>query len=153
MAKQFIHEIGDKLSVGATAENLPKHIKEIAPIMFNDGNNNYNSIQAKLNEKAPLASPEFTGTPKAPTAAVGTNTTQIATTAFVKQAVDNAQDIKVKATEKTDSNHYKILAASTPSHRGRLRRGHRNRTFNEHNYSQHIRQRGHLGQVHGHPEV
>jgi len=116
MAKQFIHEIGDKLSVGATAENLPKHIKEIAPIMFNDGNNNYNSIQAKLNEKAPLASPEFTGTPKAPTAAVGTNTTQIATTAFVKQAVDNAQDIKVKATEKTDSNHYKILAAITPNH-------------------------------------
>ena len=116
MAKQFIHEIGDKLSVGATAENLPKHIKEIAPIMFNDGNNTDNSIQAKLNEKAPLASPEFTGTPKAPTAAVGTNTTQIATTAFVKQAVDNAQDIKVKATEKTDSNHYKILAAITPNH-------------------------------------
>lgn len=36
---------------------------------------------------APLASPAFTGTPTAPTAAVGTNTTQIATTAFVKTAV------------------------------------------------------------------
>ena len=32
---------------------------------------------------APLASPTFTGTPAAPTAAVATNTTQIATTAFV----------------------------------------------------------------------
>ena len=32
---------------------------------------------------APLASPTFTGTPAAPTAAVGTNTTQIATTAHV----------------------------------------------------------------------
>ncbi|MBS0369011.1 MAG: hypothetical protein JSS57_07415 [Proteobacteria bacterium] len=32
---------------------------------------------------APLASPTFTGTPAAPTAAVNTNTTQIATTAFV----------------------------------------------------------------------
>jgi len=32
---------------------------------------------------APKASPELTGTPTAPTAAVGTNTTQIATTAFV----------------------------------------------------------------------
>lgn len=32
---------------------------------------------------APKASPTFTGTPKAPTAASGTNTTQIATTAFV----------------------------------------------------------------------
>jgi hypothetical protein len=37
---------------------------------------------------APIASPTFTGTPKAPTAAAGTNTTQIATTAFVKTAVD-----------------------------------------------------------------
>ncbi len=33
---------------------------------------------------APLDSPAFTGTPTAPTATVGTNTTQIATTAFVK---------------------------------------------------------------------
>ena len=32
---------------------------------------------------APLASPTFTGTPNAPTAAVATNTTQLATTAFV----------------------------------------------------------------------
>lgn len=33
---------------------------------------------------AALASPTFTGTPAAPTAAVGTNTTQIATTAYVQ---------------------------------------------------------------------
>ena len=33
--------------------------------------------------RAPLASPTFTGTPAAPTAAVDTNTTQVATTAFV----------------------------------------------------------------------
>lgn len=33
---------------------------------------------------APLASPTFTGTPAAPTATSGTNTTQIATTAFVQ---------------------------------------------------------------------
>lgn len=39
------------------------------------------------NKKAPLASPTFTGFPKAPTAAAGTNTTQIATTAFVQSAV------------------------------------------------------------------
>ena len=36
---------------------------------------------------APLASPAFTGTPTAPTANAGTNTTQIATTAFVQDAV------------------------------------------------------------------
>lgn len=34
--------------------------------------------------KAPLASPTFTGTPAAPTASAGTNTTQIASTAFVQ---------------------------------------------------------------------
>ena len=33
---------------------------------------------------APLALPALTGTPTAPTAAAGTNTTQIATTAFVE---------------------------------------------------------------------
>lgn len=42
------------------------------------------SIQTQLNAKAPLASPALTGTPTAPTAATTTNTTQIATTAFVQ---------------------------------------------------------------------
>jgi hypothetical protein len=36
---------------------------------------------------APFASPAFTGTPTAPTASLGTNTTQIATTAFVQQEI------------------------------------------------------------------
>jgi len=37
--------------------------------------------------RAPLASPSFTGVPQAPTATAGTNTTQLATTAFVTSAV------------------------------------------------------------------
>jgi len=40
-------------------------------------------LSTALDNKAALASPTFTGTPAAPTAAVDTNTTQIATTAFV----------------------------------------------------------------------
>ena len=36
---------------------------------------------------APKASPTFTGTPKAPTAAAGNNSTQLATTAFVQLAI------------------------------------------------------------------
>jgi hypothetical protein len=40
---------------------------------------------------APLASPAFTGTPAAPTAAAGTNNTQLATTAFVKAALAAGQ--------------------------------------------------------------
>lgn len=47
-------------------------------------------IDSALADKADLASPTFTGTPKAPTAAAGTNTTQIATTAFVATAVANS---------------------------------------------------------------
>ena len=43
--------------------------------------------QQKFDVKADIASPEFTGTPKAPTASAGTNTTQIATTEFVTAAV------------------------------------------------------------------
>jgi hypothetical protein len=41
------------------------------------------NLTSDLSAKAPIASPTFTGTPSAPTAANGTNTTQIATTAFV----------------------------------------------------------------------
>ena len=49
-------------------------------------------LQSALDLKAPLAGPTFTGTPSAPTATAGTNTTQLATTAFVKTAVDNLVD-------------------------------------------------------------
>ena len=44
-------------------------------------------IQGQLNDKAPLASPALTGTPSAPTATPGTNSTQIATTAYADAAV------------------------------------------------------------------
>lgn len=42
-----------------------------------------------LDLKAPLASPTFTGTPTAPKATKGDNTTAIATTSFVKEACDD----------------------------------------------------------------
>lgn len=44
-------------------------------------------LQAALNAKAPLASPALTGTPTAPTPPGGTNSTQLATTAFVAAAI------------------------------------------------------------------
>ena len=50
-------------------------------------------VQTAINEldakKANLASPTLTGVPAAPTAAVGTNTTQLATTAFVSAEIAN----------------------------------------------------------------
>lgn len=51
---------------------------------------NIDGLQGDLNLKAPLVSPALTGTPTAPTAAAGTNTTQVATTAFVKTEITNA---------------------------------------------------------------
>jgi hypothetical protein len=49
------------------------------------------NLQTQLDAKAALASPALTGTPTSPTAASGTNTTQIATTAFVQQVALNNQ--------------------------------------------------------------
>jgi len=43
----------------------------------------YTAIASAISSKADSNSPTFTGTPLAPTASAGTNTTQIATTAFV----------------------------------------------------------------------
>ena len=50
----------------------------------------FNAISSAIASKADTSSPTFTGTPLAPTASSGTNTTQLATTAFVKTAVDTA---------------------------------------------------------------
>ncbi len=47
------------------------------------------SIDNSLNLKAPINSPALEGTPTAPTATAGTNTEQIATTAFTQTAVSN----------------------------------------------------------------
>lgn len=51
----------------------------------------WQQLKTKLAAKANLASPTFTGTPAAPTAADGTNTTQLATTAFVQTAVSSVE--------------------------------------------------------------
>lgn len=57
-----------------------------------------NELVTSIAAKANLASPTFTGTPAAPTATAGTNTTQIATTEFVQSAVSgkaNTTDVVV----------------------------------------------------------
>lgn len=48
-------------------------------------------VKTALNTKAPLNSPALTGTPTAPTASAGTDTTQIATTEFVQDAIDSEE--------------------------------------------------------------
>ncbi|ELN2453928.1 phage tail protein [Escherichia coli] len=61
-------------------------LKEIAAAINNDPNFS-TTINNALALKAPLASPALTGVPTAPTAAQGTNNTQIATTAYVRAAI------------------------------------------------------------------
>ncbi|MEG3786495.1 tail fiber protein [Escherichia coli] len=61
-------------------------LKEIAAAINNDPNFS-TTINNVLALKAPLASPALTGIPTAPTAAQGTNNTQIATTAYVRAAI------------------------------------------------------------------
>jgi|TARA_B100001540_G_C15790605_1_gene635260 hypothetical protein len=59
-----------------------------------EGSSLVDASTTDISGKANIASPTFTGTPAAPTATAGTNTTQIATTAFVTTAVP---DISGKA--------------------------------------------------------
>ena len=64
---------------------------------------------------APLASPTFTGTPAAPTAAPGTDTTQIATTAFVKAAAAAAATAAAQALHPVGSIYMNASSVDNPS--------------------------------------
>ena len=56
-------------------------------------NDEFDAIQTAVNSKANTQSPTFTGTPAAPTATFGTNTTQLATTQFVQAAISAAYPV------------------------------------------------------------
>lgn len=65
----------------------------------------FNNIAVAVATKADLNSPTFIGTPAAPTASPGTNTTQLATTAFVQaalQAVYPVGSIYINASSATN---------------------------------------------------
>jgi len=59
----------------------------IADDSHNHTTANVDGLDTALGLKAPLASPALTGTPTAPTASANTNTTQVATTAFVQTEI------------------------------------------------------------------
>ena len=72
------------------------------------GKANTTDMTSALALKANLASPTFTGTPKAPTASNGTNSTQLATTAFVQNTLASnglfaSSNIYVDGTNGNDS--------------------------------------------------
>jgi hypothetical protein len=65
-------------------------------------NTEFANIAIAVATKADLISPTFTGVPAAPTASLGTNTTQLATTAFVQAAVYPVGSIYINATNATN---------------------------------------------------
>ena len=72
------------------------------------------ATQTALNDKAPLASPSFTGTPLAPTAPLDTNTTQVATTAFVVAQIEQQVDTDIPYLSATEQRRgFEALNGST----------------------------------------
>jgi len=67
------------------------------------------AIQTQMDAKAPLASPALTGTPTAPTAAADTNTTQVATTAYVQT------ELSALGTNGNGDRTIESTAAGTPT--------------------------------------
>lgn len=87
-------------------------LNELAAAL-NDDSNFYGTVTTALSGKAPLESPALTGTPTAPTAALNTDTTQIATTAFVQDAItaysgtlDGLSDVVITAPEEFQGLSY-----------------------------------------------
>ena len=77
-------------------------------------------ITSAISGKANLASPALTGTPTAPTAAKGTNTTQIATTAFVQAAISGFSS-DVFSTGNSAPSNTKLLWIDTNTTTGGLK--------------------------------
>lgn len=72
----------------------------------------FSSVNTAMGLKAPLASPALTGAPTAPTAAVSTNTIQIATTAFVHARGMLHVTINVASAGSTKSYNCDAITAS-----------------------------------------
>jgi hypothetical protein len=84
---------GEISSLVASSPAALDTLNELAAALGNDANFS-TTVTNALALKANLASPTLTGTPSAPTAAVGTNTTQVATTAFVNNEIANDAVVK-----------------------------------------------------------
>lgn len=72
---------------GATANATDAQLRDRTTHTGAQAISTVTGLQGALDAKAPLASPALTGVPSAPTAAAGTNTTQLATTAFAKAQI------------------------------------------------------------------
>lgn len=69
------------IAAGATVNSTDAQLRDRSTHTGEQAISTISGLQAALDAKAPIASPALTGTPTAPTPAVGTNTTQLQTTA------------------------------------------------------------------------
>ena len=87
--------IADNVTIKTALQALETEVEQVQTNLNAtqaDVDQNESDADAAIALKADIASPTFTGTPAAPTAGAGTNTTQLATTAFVATAVANVID-------------------------------------------------------------
>lgn len=78
-----------RAAIVSTSPTALNTLAKLAAAIGND-ENFASTVSSDLGNKAPLASPAFTGNPTVPTQAQGNNTTRAANTAFVKTAIDAA---------------------------------------------------------------
>ena len=97
---------GDDLTADHTAVNYTAANANI------DGH--FSGIDSALALKAPLASPSLTGTPTAPTATQGDNSTQLATTAYVDTAVSGGGGGVDPTLTILSNTTYTLSAANAP---------------------------------------
>lgn len=73
----------------------------------------FNAISSAISSKSDTASPTFTGTPAAPTATAGSNTTQLANTAYVKAEIASSTTGRIIQTvASTYTSAYSISSSS-----------------------------------------
>lgn len=93
MANYVLDHTGQQVNTKLTkAESTDNKVTSISSSSTDTQYPSAKLLYDQLALKAPLASPALTGTPTAPTATAGINTTQIATTAFVNTAISGKQD-------------------------------------------------------------
>lgn len=112
---------GASATVKARLDTLDTTVGGKAATAHSHAQADVTALVTDLGLKAPLASPTFTGTPAAPTAADGTNTTQVATTAHVfsglaaKVALSSVQPELQAATGEYMAHSYPISTSVVPT--------------------------------------